>query len=337
VSASRGWSVSLVGATGAVGEEILRVLEERRFPVLELRAFASGESEGREVEFQGAEVAVERIDPGRVGDVDLVFCAASGVLESLRPALREAGPRIVDASGALELDLAVPLYQRGATRAPLSGTEIAIPRGIVAGLGVVLGPLHEELGLERLTVVALESASGAGRRGAGELSEQTVHLLNAMTGEAGEAETFSQPLAFDCLPLVGTLLPESGESSEERRLGHVVRRLLSAPALPVETTRVRVPVFGGSLACVHATLARSASTARVRELWEKREGVEVVEGEVLPTPRTTIGRDELVVGRVRTPEGDGGGPGIAFVLAMDDLRRGAALAAVEAAELFTAN
>jgi aspartate-semialdehyde dehydrogenase len=158
-----------------------------------------------------------------------------------------------------------------------------------------------------------------------------------MTGEAGEAETFPQTLAFDCLPLVGTLLPESGESSEERRLAHVVRRLLSAPALPIETTRVRIPVFGGSLACVHATLSSSVSpsgsVARVRELWEKREGVEVVEGEVLPTPRTTIGRDEVVVGRIR----EGPAPGIAFVVAMDDLRRGAALAAVEAAELFTAH
>lgn len=268
----------------------------------------------------------------RIASTDLLLCAAPRVLEALLPDLRRTGLRIVDASGVLELDPEVPLY-RGATSAS-PGREVAIPRGIVAGLGLALRPLHEGLRLERVTVVTLESASGAGRRGAGELSDQTVHLLSAMTGEELETEVFPRPLAFDCLPFVGDLVLASGESSEERRLVHVLRRLLDAPGLPIEATRVRVPIFGGSLACVHASFASPAPGARARELWEKVHGLEVGAEGTLPTPRSSVGRDTVLVGRLR--EAEGPRAGLAFVLAMDDLRAGGALAAVEAARLLLA-
>jgi aspartate-semialdehyde dehydrogenase len=323
----------LLGATGSVGDELLHVLEERRFPVLELIPFASEGSEGREVDFRGEAIVVERVEATRVAGSDLVFSAAPGILQDLRPALEEAGTRVVDLSGALELDTDVPLYLPP-DKIQTAGPLVAVPRGIVAGLGLALRPLQSEAELERLTVVTLESASGAGRRGVGELSDQTVSLLNAMTGESGEAEHFPQPLAFDCLPIVGEALP-GGDTAEERRLGHVVRRLLGRPDLPVEATRVRVPIFGGSLACVHVALSEAISAERARELWAKAPGLRLLDPGTLPTPRTQVGQDAVAIGRVRAS--DEGASGIAFVLAMDDLRRGAAVAAVEAAEILTAH
>lgn len=332
--ASRGWRVSLVGATGAVGEELLHVLEERRFPVLSLRAFASGESHGREVDFRGEPLPVERLDPARVAEADLVFCAAPRVLEELRPELDAAETRVVDLSGVLELDLDVPLYVPGASLAPAPTRWVAVARGIVGGLGLALRPLRTVAELERLSVVTLESASGAGRRGVGELSDQTLALLNAMTGETEEPEVFPESLAFDCLPLVGDLL-EDGDASEERRLAHVLRRILALPGLPIEVTRVRVPIFGGSLACVHLGVSREIALAEAASVWEKATGIEVLEPDRLPTPRTHVGRDGVAVGRVRSHAGPPAA--LDFVLAQDDLRQGGALAAVEVAEILLAD
>jgi aspartate-semialdehyde dehydrogenase len=333
VTASHGWSVSLIGATGAVGEELLQVLEEQQFPVVELRAFGPPHSEGRTVDFRGEEIRVEPVDADRITGADLVFCAAPDALEELRPALEESDVRVIDLSGALELDSGVRLFLPGERSPGALGRLVAVPRGIVAALAMALRPLGREVELRRLTAVTLESASGAGRRGVGELSDQTLQLLNAMTGEAGEPEVFPQPLAFDCLPIVGDLLPD-GDTGEERRLAHVLRRLLDRPSLPIEVTRVRVPVFGGSLACAHGELDRMISEAELRELWAKTLGLEVLE-EGLPTPRTCVGQDEVAIGRIQVREGDR--PGLSFVVGVDNLRRGAALTAVEAATALLAS
>jgi aspartate-semialdehyde dehydrogenase len=326
--ARRDLVVAVIGATGVVGEELLALLEERGFPVGELRAFGSEESAGAELEFAGARIVVEALDPGRVAGADLVFCAASGVLAPLLEPLEQSGARLVDLSGGLELDLGVPLWLPGGSTGPGRAWR-AIPRGVVGALGVALLPLQRDVGLERVTAVCLEPAVGAGRRGVEELSDQTLALLGGMTGEAGDSEVFPQPLAFDCLPSVGLLL-EGGDTSEERRLAHVLRRLLAAPGLTVESTRVRVPVFAGSLACVHVATARELAPGRAIELWEKDAAIEVLPGDVLPTPRGTGGTDRVRIGRVRRAAGPA--PGLAFALAQDDLRRGSALAAVEAAE-----
>ena len=308
------------------------MLEERAFPVLELRAFASEESEGKEIEFEGEPARIERPVATRVVDADLVFCAAPHVLEALLPEIRASDARLIDVSGQLELDPEVPLYLPGADPSPALGPIVAVPRGVAAGVALALRPVQTETTIHALSVVTFESASGAGRRGVGELSDQTVSLLNAMTGEAGEAELFPQPLAFDCLPLVGDEILEGGDSSEERRLGHVLRRLLRASHLQVEATRVRVPIFGGSLACVHASLDRPVTSARLHAIWEKEPGLRILDPPDLPTPRTCTGHDDVAIGRVRAGQNP---PRLAFVLALDDLRRGAALACVEVAERLT--
>lgn len=325
--------IALLGATGALGEEILARLAARGFPLGSLRVFASPESEGAELWFRDEPVRVEALSSSALAQADLILCAAPGVLGDLLPDISRSRALLVDATGALELDPAVPL-QLGESWVASAGGEgpprrLAIARGVVAGLGLVLGPLEREAGLERVTVISLESASGAGRAGVHELTDQTAQLLNAMTGEAGEPSVFPRPLAFDCLPLVGEPL-EGGESSEERRLGHVLRRLLARSTLPVEVTRVRVPIFGGSLACVHVTLAAALSPEEARALWEKQPQLLLLSEVDEPTPRSCMGIDEVQVGRIRA--GGSGERSLAFVLGLDDLGH-SALSVVVAAEM----
>ncbi len=315
--------LALLGATGAVGAEVLRALEERRLELAELRVFASAASQGEVLEFRGESLVVEGLEPARVAGCGVVLCAAPGVLEALLPELAESD--VIDVSGELELDPAVPLYLPGRA---VSGHRVAIPRGIVTGLAAALAPLAADAGLERVTVTTLESASGAGRAGLDELREQTLHLLQALDGEAGDATVFPQALAFDCLPLVGELGP-GDESDEERRLRHVMCRALARPALLVEATRVRVPVFMGALATVHARLEKPLALERVAELWSAEPAIRLLSDPELPTPRDVLVHDRISVGRVRV---DPRAAAVSFVVGLDPLRRGAALGAVEVLE-----
>jgi len=330
-----GFRVGIVGATGAVGRQLLEVLGERRFPVGRLAAFASEGSAGEVVDLLGEEYIVEAVSIDALARCDLVFGAAP-VMSQLLPKLRDSDLRIVDASGAFELDLEVPLYLAGQRpELPLPGRPawVGVPRGISAGLGLALGPLVREVSLEALSVVSLESAGGAGRLGQETLSEQTVELLNAMSGEIGQGDIFPHPLAFDCLPQVGDLF-ESGETSEEARLRHVLKRLFDAPSLTIDVTRVRVPIFSGSLACVHARFASELAVERALELWGAAEGVRVVWDPELPSPRRAVVEEDAMIGRVRPGDSPNS---LCFVVALDDLRRGAALGAVLAAEALVAS
>jgi len=330
-----GYRVGLIGATGAVGRQILEVLGDRRFPVGRLRAFGSEGSIGEPVELLGEEYIVEQLTVDALSACELVFGAAP-VVENFLPKLEGLEVRIVDVSGAFELDPDIPLYLAGwRPQLPLPGQRswVGIPRGVAAGLGLVLGPLSRESAIRRLSICALESAGGAGRRGAEALSEQTIELLNAMSGDLEQGDVFPRPLAFDCLPQIGLLL-ESGETSEEARLRHVLRRLLDSPQTPIEVTRIRVPIFSGSLACVHAELAAPVSPERARDVWAASEGVRVMEDPELPSPRRALVETDAVVGRIRM----GDEPrSLSFVVALDDLRRGAALGAVLAAEALVAS
>ena len=326
-----GLRVAVLGATGSVGGELLSVLEERGFPIRGLRVFASEESAGLEVEFRGEDLPVETPTPDALRGFDAIFNCASAQLVDTVLETAERSSCLIDLSGALELDATVPLVCPGLSfpSEAQSAAMLAIPRGAAAGIGLSLGPIAREVGIARVTIVVLESASGEGRRGIHEFTEQTVNILNAMTGDEPVSSRFPRSLAFDCLPLVGLAL-EGGESSEERRLAHVLRRLLAQPALPVESTRVRVPIFGGSLACVHAELAGEIELEALHALWEKQPEIELVADDDLPTPRAAMARDRIFTGRVRHIDADP--RRLAFVLAMDDLRYGSAVAAVVAAE-----
>jgi len=331
--ASQGFRVAVLGATGAVGAEILQVLDERRFPVRELLACASADSEGDELEFRDGSVKVVRARGDQLAACDLVLCAAPGLLPSLLPALRRGEARVIDVTGALELDPEVPLWLPGLSVLPAGPTRprfVAVPRGVATGIALALAPFSSAGILRRVTVVTLESASGAGIAGVGELTDHTVQVLNRMSGERAESEIFLQSLAFDCLPQIGTLEPD-GETSDEVRLRHVLRRLLADSELPIELTRVRIPTLGGSLAAVHAELSKPVTSDEATRLWAAQPGIGLLGDEELPTPRGSLGHDDAAVGRVRASAGR-----LAFVVALNDLRLGAALGVVGAAEALTA-
>jgi aspartate-semialdehyde dehydrogenase len=320
--------LALLGATGAVGAEILSVLEERRVPVRELRAYASPDSEGEELEFRGEAVKLRRVRGEEIAACELVICAARAALPELLPALRRSSSIVIDVSGALESDPAVPLFLPGVT-APLEPKArplfLAVPRGVTVGLALALAPFARAGILRRATAVTLESASGAGIAGVGELTDHTVHVLNRMSGERAESEVFGQSLAFDGLPQIGSLEP-GGETSEELALARVLKRLVPGE-LALEVTRVRIPTLGGSLAAVHLELAKPLALDEARALFGSQKGVAVLPEGELPTPRAALGHDDVAIGRLRAAAGRA-----AFVLALNDLRLGAALGVVGAAE-----
>jgi len=333
MAAVTGFRVAVLGATGAVGAEILQVLEERRFPVRELLACASPDSEGDELQFRDSTVKIVRARGEVLAACDLVLSAAPAQLPGLLPALRRGQVRVIDVTGALETDPEVPLWLPGLSTLPAGSTRprfVAVPRGVTTGIALALAPFTAAGILRRVTAVTLESASGAGIAGVGELTDHTVQVLNRMSGERAESEVFAQSLAFDCLPQIGTIEPD-GQTSDEVRLRSVLRRLLSAPDLPIELTRVRMPTLGGSLAAVHVRLAKPVTVEEATQLWAAQPGIGLLGDEELPTPRGSLGHDEAAVGRVRAT-----GDRLAFVVALNDLRLGAALGVVGAAEALIA-
>ena len=221
---------------------------------------------------------------------------------------------------------ATPLFLPGVAAPPADARFVAVPRGVAAGLGLALAPLARAGLLRRASVVTLESASGAGIAGVGELTDHTVQVLNQMSGERSESEVFAQSLAFDSLPQIGALEP-SGATADESRLCAVLRRLVAAPELGLDVTRVRVPTLGGSLGVVHAELARDASRDELAALWAAQPSVALLPPDELPTPRGSLGHDDAAIGRIRAA-----GARLAFVVAQNDLRLGAALGVVGAAE-----
>ena len=228
---------------------------------------------------------------------------------------------MVDLSGVLELDSQVPVFHPGERP---HGPWVAIPRGVVGGLALALRPLGS---LRGLTLTTLESAVGAGRSGVEALQAQTIHVLQAMDGDAGEAGVFPQALAFDALPQVGEFL-EGGETHEERRLRHVLRRVLEQPALRIDVMRIRIPTFMGALASVALELEAPLGEPELSERWSKSPGLELLAADELPTPRNATTSEDVQIGRVRSDPRSGR---LSFVLALDPLQRGAARTAIEAA------
>lgn len=318
--------LGLVGATGVVGGEIVSLLQERRVAIAQLRLFASDGSAGSPIDWFEDEIMVEALEPGSLADCDLVIYAAPRN-ESLLAELRAADVALVDLSGALEADEEVRLVAGSISTPGKADPHVAIARGISVGIALVLRALSQEVQFQRASIVVLEGASGLGRPGLDTLTEQTVRVLNAMDGGALDGGVFPQALAFDCVPQVGELTDDGG-TDEEERLAFVLRRLLNDPELELAVTRVRVPIYVGSLATLHLDLSAELSAARAERLLRESPEIDVRLGADLPSPRGASGRDQVVVGRIRAA-----GSQLALVLAQDDLRRGAALGAVETVEM----
>jgi aspartate-semialdehyde dehydrogenase len=332
----------VAGATGAVGREMLRTLEARRFPVDELIPVASTRSEGVRLSFGGGDVEVRRLDRFDWQGVDLaLFSAGAAASKEHAPAAAAAGTVVVDNSSAWRMDPEVPLIIPEINLQALEGHRgiVANPNCTAITALMAVAPLHLAAGLGSLVMSSYQSVSGMGQKGIRELLEQVEklrgheeELTNPDPSFLPAGEVFGRTIAYNVLPRAGTF-EESGSTSEETKLANESRKILGLPELPVSATVVRVPSIVGHAVSVHATFVRALTPAAARAALEGFPGVEVVDDpalDVFPTPVDAAGRDEVLVGRIRQPEGQ---PNAMALFAVgDNLRKGAALNAVQIAE-----
>ncbi len=327
-----GLRVAVVGATGAVGGVLLRVIEERGLPVDQIRLCASERSRGRKLTFQGRDVIVEMVTPELLSEVDLVFIAAgSGISREVAPLAVEQGAFVVDKSSAFRMDPEVPLVVP-----EVNGEDLADHKGIVATPNcsttqfvMALKPLDDANTVTRAIVDTYQSVSGTGAAAMEELRLQSGAVLD---GGSAQPSEYPHQIAFNVLPQVETFL-ENGYTTEEMKMVEETRKIMHRPDLPVSATCARVPVMVSHSEAVHVEFEHPMTSAEVREILSDAPGVEVVddpESAIYPMPIDGEGCDPVYVGRIRQ---DVSHPnGIAMWLVSDNLRKGAALNAVQIAE-----
>jgi aspartate-semialdehyde dehydrogenase len=331
--------IGIVGATGQVGGVMRRLVVERGLPFDDVRLFASARSVGRTLVVGDREVAVEDAATADYRGIDIaLFSAGKDASRELAPVVAAAGAVVIDNSSAWRMDPDVPLVVSEVNADQLT----RIPKGIVANPNCttmaampVLKPLHDEAGLERMIAATYQAVSGSGLAGVAELAKQL-----AQTGDAQslafdgtsvaypQPEVFPAPIAHNVVPQAGTFVDDgSGETNEEQKLRDETRKILAIPDLVVSATCVRVPVFTGHSLAITASFARPLTPERATELLASAPGVVVTD---VPTPIDAAGRDPSYVGRIRAD--DVLPNGLSFFVSSDNLRKGAALNAVQIAE-----
>ncbi|MDH0304463.1 MULTISPECIES: aspartate-semialdehyde dehydrogenase [unclassified Pseudomonas] len=322
--------IAVVGATGTVGESLVQILEEAAFPVSTLHLLASMESAGSSVMFAGKKLKVREVDSFDFAQVKLVFFAASpAVSRSFAPKAIAAGCAVIDLSGALDGATALVPEANGERIAELPQPALVTsPSAGAVALAVALAPLKGLLDIERIQVNACLAVSEQGREAVSELARQTAELLNA---RPLEPRFFDRQVAFNLLPQVGTP-DEQGHTPVERRLVHELRQVLELAQLKISVTCIQVPVFFGDSFSVAVQSRRPVDLAAVNAALEAADGIELVEPGDYPTPvGDAVGQDVVYVGRVRggvdEPEQ------LNLWLTTDNVRKGAALNAVQTAQL----
>ncbi len=345
MSMPRTLNVGVVGATGQVGGVVLRILAERNFPVGDLRLFASARSAGSTITWQGRDIVVEDASTADPTGLDIaIFSAGAMTSKAQAPRFAAAGVTVIDNSSAWRMDPEVPLVVSEVNPAAAKDT----PKGIIANPNCttmaampVLKPLADEAGLVRLVVSTYQAVSGTGLAGVQELATQVRRAMEssdieglAHDGRAVDLGTpvkYVAPIAFDVVPIAGSVLEDgSDETDEERKLRNESRKILDLPELRVSGTCVRVPVFTGHSLSINAEFERPISPARARELLASAAGVELSDA---PTPLQAAGADPSFVGRIREDQSVDGGRGLVLFVSNDNLRKGAALNTVQIAEL----
>lgn len=329
---SQSFDIAVVGATGTVGETLVQILEERDFPVANLHLLASSESAGHSVPFRGKNVRVREVDEFDFSKVQLVFFAAGpAVTLSFAPRATAAGCALIDLSGALPAEEA-PQVVPEANSQMLDGLkkpfQVSSPSASATTLAVVLAPLRELLDLQRVTVTASLAVSAQGREAVSELARQTAELLNV---RPLEPRFFDRQMAFNLLAQVGT--PDAqGHTLLEKRLVRELREVMARPLLKISVTCIQAPVFFGDSFSVTLQSAKAVDLAAVNAALEAAPGVELVEAGDYPTPvGDAVGQDVVYVGRVRSGIDDPAE--LNLWLTSDNVRKGAALNAVQVAEL----
>jgi len=330
-----GLRVAVVGATGAAGSTVLRILHERGFPIAEFRALASARSAGTTVRLGGSEHTVAEVSDEALRGADVVFFAAgSATSKRFAPTVAAQGGVAIDKSSAYRMDPAVPLVVPEVNGAQVSGEAgiIANPNCVAIPLTVALNPLHREFGLRHLTVATYQSASGGGRNLVAELRQQEV--ADAADDEPRHT-VYPHVLHRNVVP--GGWSMHGLDNDEEVKVVQETRRVLGLPELRVSVTTVRVPVAVGHSAAVWAEFETPADLERARELLRQAPGVRYVDdpdAQSYPTPRAAAGTDDVWVGRLRLDPGNPGG--LALFWSADNLRKGAATNAVQVGELVLA-
>ncbi len=331
-SPSRWLNVAVVGATGMVGQEMLRVLNQRGFPVARLKALASERSAGMEVAYNGGRIAVETLDEKSFKGIDVaLFSAGSDVALMHAPVAVESGSLVIDNSAAWRMRDNVPLVVPEVNADSIRSNEgiISNPNCCAIPLSVVLEPLRKEVGLERVLVATYQAASGAGKALVDELEEQTAAIAG---GRDPEVNVYSHQLAYNVVP-GGWKPDQEGYNEEEIKIVQETRKILGEPELRIAATCVRVPVPVGHGEAVFVETRRMITADGARTLLGCAPGV-VVEDDprarLFPTPASVAGKDEVYVGRIRNDLSSS--MGLAIWIVSDNLRKGAALNAVQIAE-----
>lgn len=340
-------SLGVVGATGQVGQVVRELLLERSFPLKSVRFFASARSAGSTVAFGDQQIVIEDTATADPTGLDIaIFSAGATLSQAQAPRFAAAGVIVIDNSSGWRMDPDVPLVV-----AEVNPDEVISPaKGIIANPNCTtmaampaLKVLHDVAGLKRLVVSTYQAVSGAGLVGGQELADQVsaagtsdllalVHDGSAL--DLGTPVVFPAPIAFNVIPFAGNLVEDGlGETDEEKKLRNESRKILAIPELLVSGTCVRVPVFTGHSLQVNAEFDRPMTVAAARELLAGAPGVQLVD---VPTPLGAAGKDPSFVGRLRQDEGVPDNRGIAMFISNDNLRKGAALNAVQIAELVAA-
>ena len=340
--------VAVVGATGQVGTVMRRLLDERDFPMQQVRFFASARSAGTTLPWRGFEILVEDAATADLTGIDIALFSAGGASsKALAPKYAAAGAIVIDNSSAWRMDPDVPLVVSEVNPQAIGEARkgiIANPNCTTMAAMPVLQPLHAEAGLRRLIVSSYQAVSGSGLAGVKELDEQVRAAMTqdiaGLTHDGGsvnfpQSQKYVRTIAFDVIPLAGNIVDDGSlETDEEQKLRNESRKILGIPDLLVSGTCVRVPVFTGHSLAINAEFDRPITPERATTLLLGAPGVELSE---VPTPLQAAGADPSFVGRIRQDSSVAGGKGLALFVSNDNLRKGAALNAVQIAELVAAN
>jgi len=329
----RGYHVAIVGATGAVGQELLSILEERKFPVSRLSLLASKRSAGRTLVFAGNEYPVQELTERSFVGVDYaLFSVSSSISKAFGPAAVRAGAVVIDDSSAFRMDPHVPLVVTEVNPHALSHHQgiVAHPNCSTIPLVMILKPLHQVAHVKRVVVATYQSVSGAGGSAMDELERQTRALI---AGESASMSVFPHQIAFNCLPHIDAF-GELGYTGEEWKMVHETHKILEDDSIRLSTTTVRVPVYRCHSEAVNIETERKLTPQDVRKLLAATPGVVVIdepEKNQYPMPITVAGRDEVFVGRIRHDLSHE--RAVNLWLVSDNLRKGAALNMVQIMEL----
>lgn len=346
--ADSGLSVAVVGATGQVGTVMREILVERDFPLGELRLFATARSAGTSVDFRGHTIVIEDVATADPAGIDIaLFSAGATGSRAHAPRFAEAGAVVIDNSSAWRMDPDVPLVVSEVNPHAIDEARkgiIANPNCTTMAAMPVLKALDAEAGLERLVVSTYQAVSGSGLAGAQELLGQVEGVLaqgdtlrlvhDGSAVDFPQPEKYVAPIAFDVIPLAGSIVDDGWEETdEEKKLRNESRKILERPELRVSGTCVRVPVFTGHSLSINAEFAREITPERAREILADAPGVSLAD---VPTPLHAAGKDPSFVGRIRADQAAPERRGLALFISNDNLRKGAALNAVQIAEVVAA-